>query len=189
MNQNSIRKQMKFVTGNPNKVKEAQMILGITLDQVDISIEEIQTCDVETAVNHKVREAYSRLGKPVMVEDSGLVFEAWNGLPGALVKWFEKTVGLAGMARMLDPFPVRRAVAQCFVGLGDGSKFIIGKGEVSGEIAESPRGKNGFGWDTLFIPEGHDRTFAEMTADEKNEISHRKRAFEEVKRLGSEFNL
>lgn len=178
---------MKFVTGNPNKVKEAQMILGITLDQVDISIEEIQTCDVEAAVNHKVREAYTKLGKPVMVEDSGLVFEAWNGLPGALVKWFENTVGLAGMARMLDPFPHRRAVAQCFVGLADGSDIVFGKGEVRGTIAESPRGRNGFGWDTLFIPEGHDRTFAEMTAEEKNEISHRKLAFEEMKKLGGKF--
>lgn len=175
---------MKFVTGNPNKVKEAQMILGITLDQVDISIEEIQTCDVEAAVNHKVREAYTKLGQPVMVEDSGLVFEAWNGLPGALVKWFENTVGLDGMARMLDPFSNRDAVAQCFVGLADGSDIVIGKGEVRGTIAESPRGRNGFGWDTLFIPEGHDRTFAEMTAEEKNEISHRKLAFEDVKKVG-----
>ncbi len=179
---------MKFVTGNLNKVKEAQMILGLTLDQIDIALEEIQTCDVETAVNHKVREAYLKLDKPVLVEDSGLVFLAWNGLPGALVKWFEQTVGLEGMARMLDPFPNREAIAQCFVGLGDGAQFIIGKGEVRGTIAESPRGKNGFGWDTLFIPEGHDRTFAEMSAEEKNEISHRKRAFEDVKRLGSGFS-
>ncbi len=174
---------MKFVTGNLNKVKEAEMILGRSLDQIDVAIEEIQTCDVETAVNHKVREAYSKLGEPVLVEDSGLVFNAWNGLPGALVKWFEKTAGLEGMARMLDSFPDRSAVAQCFVGLSDGNETFIGKGEVKGTIAESPRGSNGFGWDTLFIPEGYDITFAEMTQEEKNQISHRRCAFEEMKKF------
>ncbi len=187
MKQNPAGGQMKFVTGNSNKLKEAQMILGIPLDQADIPLEEIQTCDVAETVNHKVRGAYDAVGAPVMVEDSGLVFTAWNGLPGALVKWFEKTVGLEGMARMLDPFDSRTAVAQCFVALYDGEEVLIGRGEVPGRIAESPRGSNGFGWDTLFIPEGHDRTFAEMSASEKNGISHRKRAFEAIRESGSRF--
>ena len=187
MNQNPAGNQMKFVTGNRNKLKEAQMILGVALDQANVAIEEIQTCDVEEAVGHKVRAAFEKVRQPVMVEDSGLVFEAWNGLPGALVKWFEKTVGLEGMARMLDSFDSRKAVAQCFVAITDGKETFIGRGEVRGRIAASPRGSNGFGWDTLFIPQGDERTFAEMTPEEKNAISHRRRAFEAVRGSGARF--
>jgi XTP/dITP diphosphohydrolase len=57
----------------------------------------------------------------------------------------------------------------------------IARGEVKGTISDRIRGKNGFGWDVIFIPEGHDRTYAEMTAQEKNAISHRKRALDELK--------
>lgn len=184
MNTDSIFNNIKFVTGNPNKVREAGEILGVDLEQVDIPhLYELQTHDPAEIVRHKLSQAYQAVNGPVMVEDSGLVFSAWNGLPGALVKWFESTVGCEGMLKMLEPFDNKEATALCYVGFHDGENIKIAKGEVRGRVADRLRGTNGFGWDVLFIPDGHERTYAEMTAKEKNSISHRRRAFEALKEI------
>lgn len=172
----------KFVTGNPNKAREAGEILKLTLEPVSVpGLFEIQTPDLDEVVRHKARQAYSALQCPVMVEDSGLVFHAWNGLPGALVKWFEETVGCQGMLKMVKGFDDRSATAICCFAVYDGKDMCVARGEVNGTIADKARGKNGFGWDVIFIPEGHDRTYAQMTAQEKNAISHRRRALDELK--------
>jgi XTP/dITP diphosphohydrolase len=63
----------------------------------------------------------------------------------------------------------------------DGSKEIFGQGVVQGTVASEPRGKGGFGWDSIFVPNGSDRSYGEMTADEKNRISHRRLAFESLR--------
>ena len=175
--------KLKFVTGNPNKVREAGEILGLELDSVQVDgLFEIQTPDLNEVVRHKVQQAHSVLQCPVMVEDSGLVFHAWNGLPGALVKWFEETVGCEGLLKMVDGFEDRGATAICCFAVYDGTNMQVVKGEVKGTLAKNTRGENGFGWDVIFIPEGYDRTYGEMTAHEKNAISHRKRALDELKR-------
>ena len=170
-----------FVTGRPEKAREAKR-LGFRFERVSLDLPELQALDPAEVVEAKAREAYVRVGKPVLVEDSGLAIRAWGGFPGALVKWLEKTAGLAGIARMLDAFSDRSATATCAVAYFDGSKILWGRGEVSGSIATAPRGSNGFGWDSLFIPEDSDRTFAEMTAEEKDAVSHRRRAWEALAR-------
>ncbi len=176
--------QFKFVTGNPNKVREAGAILGVDLESVQVDgLFEIQTPDINEVVRHKAQQAYLALQCPVMVEDSGLVFHAWNGLPGALVKWFEETVGCQGMLQMVSGFDDKRATAICCFAVYDGKNMNIARGEVNGTIADKAQGKNGFGWDVIFIPEGHDQTYAQMTAQEKNAISHRRRALDELKRI------
>jgi len=180
----AIFKNIKFVTGNPNKVREAREILGVDLEQVDLPDQyEVQTNEVSVIVKRKVIQAHQALDCPVIVEDSGLVFAAWNGLPGALVKWFENTVGCQGMLKMLEPFADRTAFAQCYTAFHDGRDIKIAKGEVKGRVSDRLRGDNGFGWDVIFIPDGHDRTYAEMKAEEKNAISHRKKAFEALKNM------
>lgn len=164
-------------------MREARQILGVDLQQADLEgLYEIQTSDVSDLVRDKLEQAHRTIDGPVMVEDSGLIFSAWNGLPGALVKWFEKSVGCEGMIRMLEPFEDRSATALCHVAVHDGTHILIGTGEVKGVIANTLRGGNGFGWDVIFIPEGHDRTYGEMSPEEKNSISHRRRAFEDLKR-------
>jgi non-canonical purine NTP pyrophosphatase (RdgB/HAM1 family) len=176
--------QFKFVTGNSNKAKEAGDILGTSLEQVEVAgLFEIQTKDLDELVRHKVQQAYDALKSPVMVEDSGLIFHAWKGLPGALVKWFETTVGCEGMLKMLQSFGDRRAKAICCLAIHDGKNIQVVRGEVEGIIANEIRGSNGFGWDVLFIPEGYEKTYAEMSSEEKNTISHRKRALESLKAL------
>ena len=175
--------QLKFVTSNTDKVREASKILGCTLEQVStLMIHEIQTHDINIIVEHKGRQAYEELKCPVLVEDSGLIFSAWNGLPGALVKWFEISVGCDGLLKMLDGFENREAIAVCMAAIFDGQEMRVARGEVKGKIANGIRGENGFGWDAIFIPDGYEQTYAEMSFSEKNAISHRRRAFESLKK-------
>src|SRR5207237_9613665 len=146
--------------------------------RLDLGLRERQALDPSEIVAFKARTAYERLARPVLVEDSGLAIHAWSGFPGALVKWLEKSAGLETLARMLDPFPDRGATAQCAIAYCDGGEVVTARGETRGTIAQSPRGANGFGWDVLFVPEGGDRTFAEMSGAEKDRVSHRRRAWD-----------
>ena len=176
-------KKLKFVTSNSDKVREASDILECSLDQVSgLNIDEIQDSDIEKIVARKAQQAFDELRCPVLVEDSGLIFTAWNGLPGALVKWFEISVGCHGLLKMLEGVDNREAFAGCVAAVFDGQEMLLAKGERKGEIARSMRGDNGFGWDVIFIPEHHEKTYAEMNFNEKNAISHRRRAFEKLNR-------
>ncbi len=176
--------RIKFVSGNPDKIREAREIIAGIIDPVDPGeLVEIQTSDVLKLVTHKARQAYELVGGAVIVEDSGLFFKAWNGLPGALVKWFEISVGCEGMVKMLSSFDNRTATALSCIALHDGKDVKIAQGRVQGHITMRPMGDNGFGWDTIFIPEGYNRTFAQMNPEEKNAISHRRRAFEALKEM------
>jgi non-canonical purine NTP pyrophosphatase (RdgB/HAM1 family) len=176
-------RQLKFVTSNADKVREATDIMGFSLNQVSsLKIDEVQSDDISKIVIHKAKQSYDIVNLPVLVEDSGLFFSAWNGLPGPFIIWFETSVGCQGLLKMIEGFENRKALAVCFVAIFDGKEMIIGKGEVRGKIASSIIGGNGFGWDVIFIPEGHKKTFAEMAPSEKNLISHRRLAFEDLKK-------
>jgi len=83
---------------------------------------------------------------------------------------------------MLDPFPDRSARAVCAIAYFDGETLRTARGVAEGSIAGSPRGSQGFGWDALFVPNGGDRTFAEMAPAEKDRVSHRGRAWAEMAR-------
>ncbi len=166
-----------FVTGRAEKVAEVER-MGFRLERFHLDLPEIQALDPAAIAEEKARAAYRRLSRPVVVEDSGLAIPAWGGFPGALVKWLERSAGVEAMARMLASFPDRSATATCSVAYFDGRELVTSRGEVPGAIAACPRGSGGFGWDCLFIPEGSDRTFAEMRPEEKDGISHRRRAWE-----------
>jgi XTP/dITP diphosphohydrolase len=165
-----------LVTTRAEKAEEARR-MGFPVEQRSLELPEPQALDPAEIVEAKARAAFERLSVPVLVEDSGLAIAAWGGFPGALVKWMEKTVGLEGIARMLDPFPDRSATAVCVIASFDGRRLRTARGETRGAIAAAPRGKRGFGWDRLFVPEGEARTFAEMEPGEKDRVSHRWRAW------------
>jgi len=166
-----------FVTTRAEKAREAER-LGFRIERLDLELPERQALDPSEIVAFKARAAYERLARPVLVEDSGLSIHAWGGFPGALVKWVEKSAGLEALARMLDSFPDRGATAVCAIAYCDGGEVLAARGETKGTIAPAPRGTNGFGWDVLFVPEGGERTFAEMIGAEKDRISHRRRAWD-----------
>jgi XTP/dITP diphosphohydrolase len=172
-----------FVTTNEHKRREAQAILGFEIEPVSLDIFEVQALDVAEVAIHKVRAAREALGAlpfPVIVEDSGLVIGAWNGLPGALTKWFVSSVGVGGILDMLSGED-RSATAVCAVAVaGPDGEARVFVGKVGGEVAPVSRGASGFGWDPIFIPEGSSLTYAQM-GEEKNRDSHRARAFREAR--------
>jgi non-canonical purine NTP pyrophosphatase (RdgB/HAM1 family) len=166
-----------FVTSRAEKALEAQR-LGFDVERLDLDLPEPQALDPSEIVEAKARVAFAMLLRPVLVEDSGLAIRAWGGFPGALIKWLEKSAGVASLARMLDAFADRGATAVCAIGFCDGGEVLTARGETHGSIAPAPRGEGGFGWDVLFIPEGSSQTFAEMAPAEKDRISHRRRAWD-----------
>lgn len=168
-----------FATGNKNKFKEFKDILGFKLNQINVDLDEIQAIDVEKVVEHKTKQAYKIIKKPVITEDTGLYFEEWRGLPGALAKFFDQSIGYKNLCRMLKSN--RRAKAQTVIGYFNGKRYQSFIGEVKGMIAKKPRGKDNFGWDIIFIPDGCNKTYAELTIQEKNRISMRKKALYKFK--------
>jgi XTP/dITP diphosphohydrolase len=171
-----------LVTTRAEKAEEARR-MGFAVEQQALDLPEPQALDPAPIAEAKARAAYERLSCPVLVEDSGLAVAAWGGFPGALVKWMEESVGLEGMARMLDSFPDRSATAVCVVASFDGRRLVAARGESRGSIAPTPRGSRGFGWDRLFVPEEGARTFAELLPAEKDAVSHRRRAWQALSRL------
>ena len=126
----------------------------------------------------KIIEAYKLIKKPIIVEDTALLLEAWNGFPGALVKWFEEYMGTRGILDLIQN-KNRNAEAKCVIAYFNGEEISFYEGLVKGKITEERKGDNklDFGFDPIFIPEGYDKTFAEL-GDEKQKISHRRRALE-----------
>lgn len=173
-----------FVTGSSGKLREAERILGYKLEHHNIELPEIQSVEVEQVVTFKVMRAFSEVGRPVLIEDTGLFIEAWNGLPGALIKWFVKCVEVSGICRMLKDFPDRRAWAKTVVATYDGkTEPTLFTGVVEGQIALTPAGKGGFGWDRIFIRDEDNaarKTFGEMSDEEKDRCSMRHRAFKKM---------
>lgn len=174
-------KGIVFITGNKNKLREAMQILDVGIVSQNLDLREPQAVDLEKVVKEKLVHGYEMLKKPVMVEDTGLFFNALNGFPGALIKLLIERIGREGIVKMLKGFEDKTAIAKCAVGFtkdGKGLKVFIG--EIEGEIV-NPKGVSGFGWDPIFQPKGHDKTFAEMNSEEKNAISHRFKALEKFK--------
>jgi XTP/dITP diphosphohydrolase len=169
-----------FVTTNEHKRREVQEILGVELWSADLDLPEIQAIDPAEVAAEKASAARKALGDPdlpVLVEDSGLMVDAWGGFPGALTKWVMKSVGNEGLLRMFAPGEDRSARAVCVVALAEADgKVRTFRGEVRGTVAESPRGEGGFGYDPVFVPHWSSMTYAEM-GEGKNADSHRARAF------------
>jgi non-canonical purine NTP pyrophosphatase (RdgB/HAM1 family) len=92
-----------------------------------------------------------------------------------------KTVGNDGLVKIADSFGNNKAAAKCIIGLSKDDGIVeFFEGSIEGKIVP-PRGENGFGWDPIFQPDGWEKTFAEMTQEEKNQISMRKIAFQKLK--------
>ena len=174
--------RLVFVTSNLGKLGEAEAVLGRTLEHRPLDLEEIQSLDIEEVVRHKGEAAYRQLRIPVLVEDTALELAGLDGFPGPLIRWLLSSVGPSGICHIARCFDDPLATVRCVALATDGRVEIMGTGVVEGRIVSEPRGDGGFGWDSVFAPEGHGgRTYGEMSGEEKNSISHRKRAFEALR--------
>ena len=161
-----------FITGNLNKFKGAKQILP-EIEQLDIDLPEIQEIDPERILAFKLEQAFLHHQGEFIVDDTGLYMECLNGLPGPLVKWFLKTVGPEGLYKIAQSLGNDRGMARAVIGYARSPKDIhFFEGVVNGRVVE-PKGNDGFGWDPIFQPDGHDKTYAEMSLEEKNQVSHR----------------
>ena len=102
-----------FVTSSAHKHREAEAILAVRLERADLDLPEPQGLDVVAVARDKARAAYGLLGRPVLVEDTSLELAALGGFPGPLVRWLLEAAGPAAIARMLDGFRDRSALARC----------------------------------------------------------------------------
>jgi len=166
-----------FVTGNPNKRREAERIVGARLEAEAIDLPEIQSGDLIEVLRFKARSAWQRLGRPVVVEETGLELACLNGFPGPLVKWMLQATGDEGMARLAIRLGDPEVVARCALMLLDGEREVIGEGSTAGRLVLPARGDRGFGWDPVFEPDGLGRTYAELGDEVKDRIGHRGRAW------------
>lgn len=168
------------------KLREFQDIMNtynrssIRLISRDIDLPEIQGEIVEIS-KAKCDLAISQIDGSVLIEDTSLCFNALRGLPGPYVKWFLSKIGNVGLTNLLAAYDDKSAVAVCAISYRDSSKSetVTFLGEINGTIVPH-RGDAGFGWDSIFIPDGSDVTLAQMTQDAKNEISHRRCAIRQL---------
>jgi len=169
-------KHIFLVTGNANKLAEWRRLLpaDIQIDSVDVDLPEIQSMDPEEIVADKAKRAYAIVGKPVVVEDVSAGLYKLNGLPGPFIKFFIKSLGETALFQLAE-HEGDAATVSCAIAYYDGKDLITVKGDVSGTVVEG-RGENGFGFDKTFIPAGQTSTYAEMTSEQKDTVSHRSRA-------------
>ena len=151
-----------FVTGNPNKVKYLSELIGIPIKHHVADVDEIQSLDLHAITAHKAKQAYEQLKVPVIVEDTALSINSMGGLPGPFIKWFEQELDYEGICRLADISPDRSAIASSVYTYYDGKTFKDFKGSLEGIIPSHPRGKSGFGWNPIFVPEGSNQTLGEM---------------------------
>ena len=189
--------KLLLATRNPGKLAELRRILGEELGSGG-GIDVIGLADVaeypeapETGATFaenalaKARDAVAATGLPSVADDSGLAVDALNGMPGVLsARWLGRHGDDDGnlelvLGQLADTPEERRGAAfVCAAALVvPGGEETVARGEWRGRLIREPRGTNGFGYDPIFVPDGEQRTSAELSADEKDAASHRGRAF------------
>ncbi|UCE90990.1 MAG: RdgB/HAM1 family non-canonical purine NTP pyrophosphatase [Methanobacteriota archaeon] len=179
------------MTTNDGKFREVsqQMALhGLQLEHLKMPYPELQTESLESTIIPGLLWLVSKFERPVMIDDSGLFVDALKGFPGVFSSHAFKTLGCEGMLCLLEGAEMRDARFECCIGyLAPGEDPFIAKGIAKGSISAEMRGRGGFGYDPIFVPEGRSKTYAEMEVDEKNEVSHRgiaiRKFVEEMPRL------
>lgn len=189
---------MKIIlaTKNKGKVKEVEKILNtvdiellslLDLKNVPAIIEDGSTFGENAKIKAKI--IYDKFHVPTIGEDSGISVEQLNGAPGIHSARYsgENSTDLKNNLKLIDklknfPSP-HKAKYTCAAVYFDGKEFKSTSGEMKGEVIEEMRGTNGFGYDPLFIADGYSLTNGQLDPDEKNKISHRYKAFKELKKL------
>ena len=181
-----------FASNNEHKVKEIKSILGnsftlLSLSDINIT-DEIPEEEplLEGNALSKARYVYNATGMNVFADDTGLEIESLNGLPGVHSARFagenkDSAANIDKVLSLLGNAENRKARFRTVIALIFEKEEYLFEGIVTGTIIKEKRGKEGFGYDPVFVPEGQTKTFAEMELHEKNQVSHRARAFEKLR--------
>jgi XTP/dITP diphosphohydrolase len=174
---------LKFITGNNNKFQQVQKSLDpVKIEQLAIHLEEIQEIDPKKIIKHKILEAFKHHGGEFIVDDVSLYFECLDyKLPGPLIRWFNETLGNEGIALMCQKMGKMGARLVVIIGYAKNENEIIYfEEELEGRIS-APIGSGGFGFDPIFIPNGANKTRAEMNELEYLKFSPRDKAVQKLK--------
>lgn len=169
-----------FVTSNIHKFNEVRKVLAeyeIATAMLRVEAVEIQDDSIEEIAKASAVNAMKRCGLPIIVEDAGLFIEALKGFPGPYSSYVYRTIGTGGILRLMKNVEKREAYFHSVVAFSspdEPPRCFHGKAE--GKIVKEERGRRGFGFDPIFSLSGRNRTFAEMTTEEKNRYSHRGQA-------------
>ncbi|HEY2173588.1 MAG TPA: RdgB/HAM1 family non-canonical purine NTP pyrophosphatase [Mycobacteriales bacterium] len=194
--------RLVLATRNGAKLAELRRILAATVDLELVGLADVPAYDEvpETGATFadnallKAREAATHTGLPAVADDSGLTVDALGGMPGVLsARWAgghgDDAANLRLVLDQLQDVPDERRggafVCAAALVLPDGTERVV-HGQVDGVILREPRGDGGFGYDPIFRPHGETRTTAEMSAAEKDAISHRGKAFRALAPLVAE---
>jgi len=170
---------ISFVTTNEEKFREVSARLadaGIKIVREDRSYPEVQADRLEKVVRFAATILDDQVPGDYLIDDSGLFLARFGGFPGIYSSYVYKRLGCAGILKLLDDGRDRSAVFETVLLLRRGGTHEVFHGECRGTVADRERGKAGFGFDPIFVPDGSTKTFAEMSVSEKNAVSHRARA-------------
>ena len=189
-------KEIIIASSNGGKVSEIKEIFSglgskiLSLKDFDDVPEIIEDGDsFEANAKIKAYFTFEKYNIPAIGDDSGLAVDQLDGRPGIFsARYSGENATYAEnnekLLRELSGFPEPHFAK--FISTAvyfDGASYICKAGEIKGQIIKVPRGTNGFGYDPVFVPDGYDKTLAELTAEEKNKISHRAKAFGEMKKV------
>ncbi len=170
---------MIFVTSNQHKFEEAKIIIP-WLERYNMDLIEPQD-SIELIAMYKAIYAYSKIKKPLIVEDTGLFLDALNGFPGEYSVWLYKKIGCKGILDLLKDKDNRNGVMRTVIAYIDDKGIRLFEGKLRVTISNYERGK-GFGFDPILIPEGEQFTLAE-NPEFKFQYSHRAIAFKNLRRF------
>ena len=184
-----------FATKNRGKIKEVKNIfydkrfeITSLLDlNYKLDIEENEE-SFEGNARKKAAQVFNEYKIPVIADDSGIEVDQLNGIPGVYSARYAGANAtdkennqklLAELKKYPEPHPARYV---CFAVYYNGKNYITEYGEIKGKIIMKGKGTNGFGYDPLFVPDGYNKTMAELSSEVKNSISHRGKAFNKLKK-------
>ncbi|HUD07270.1 MAG TPA: non-canonical purine NTP pyrophosphatase [Candidatus Saccharimonadales bacterium] len=174
-----MKEPLIFVTGHPTKAEQISWHINYPIKAHKLDLKEIQSLDPEEVVRAKALEAYEHLHQACLVEDVSLRFTALGKLPGTLIKWFYEELSTTGVCKLLDAYDNREATVSSYFALTtNGSSVQVFHADINGRISGAPLGNNGFLSDSIFIPEGFDITYAQMTEEQQKENSVRRLALQ-----------
>ncbi|MEK6981411.1 MAG: XTP/dITP diphosphatase [Candidatus Micrarchaeota archaeon] len=180
--------EIYFATSNLHKFEEATNILkqfcpNINFIQFPFNHIEIRSDNLDDVAKEAAQSAYCEIKKPVFVDDTGFFIKYLNGFPGTYSAWVLKKLSNTLILKLMENVKNRRASFKTAIAFARPSKEVgvkieIFTGQCNGSISLVLRGKDGFGYDSIFVPAMHNKTFAESIIL-KNKLSHRYKALRE----------
>ena len=167
---------INFITSNKGKFEEVTDILtSFCVVQKNIGYPEIQSNTLEEVILFGLNYLRNTGMEKIIIEDSGLFIDAFKGFPGVYSAYAYESIGLSGILRLMKDIENRGAVFRSMIGYRDDlcDDVSLFEGVCKGCISKIPKGEQGFGFDPIFIPQGSNLTFAQMSKQEKNRYSHR----------------